>query len=434
MPDPAHSTFPAAPGRPLLNAVLLAVGSELTTGETRDTNSGDVARSLSEHGVEVVWISSLPDRLETVTEALRRALAAADLVVTTGGLGPTPDDLTREAVAAALGEKPAVDPKLERWLRRLFERRGFAFPETNLKQAWLIPSAGALPNRCGTAPGWWIDAADGRVLVCLPGPPVEMRSMWEGAALPRLLARGLGRDQLVVTYRLAGIGESAVAALLGEPLLRAPNPVVATYARADGVDVRIRATAEGGKPPQAIAAPAQEAVLAALGNHVWGRDGDTWPEVLGVKLAGLDWTVALIESGTEGAAARLMADAGWLVAAETAAFDATPIADLAAAARRPGAAVGLAVRTVEAGLDTAVEIAACGPWGSQEARQTVFLGGDEGRRRAAVAAAAFLNGILGAQMSASAGRAEDRTQGSLLADNRPSSAGRPQAGAKHEHS
>jgi nicotinamide-nucleotide amidase len=151
--------------------VLLAVGSELTTGETRDTNSGDLARSLSDAGVDVLWISALPDRMATVTAALGEALSAADLVVTSGGLGPTPDDLTREAIAEVLGERPAVDPELARWLRNLFERRGIAFAETNLKQAWLIPPATAIPNERGTAPGWWIDRADGRVVVALPGPP-----------------------------------------------------------------------------------------------------------------------------------------------------------------------------------------------------------------------------------------------------------------------
>src|SRR5271157_1618328 len=103
--------------RPLLRAVLLAIGSELTVGETPDTNSGELARSLAETGVDVAWISALPDRLETVRAALSDGLAAADLVVTTGGLGPTPDDLTREAIAAICGEQPAVDAELARWLR-----------------------------------------------------------------------------------------------------------------------------------------------------------------------------------------------------------------------------------------------------------------------------------------------------------------------------
>ena len=185
---------PEPPARPLRTAVLLAVGSELTAGETRDTNSGDLAGSLAEAGVEIAWMSALPDRLAALGAALSGALDAADLVITTGGLGPTPDDLTREAIAAAVGEQPAVDPALEGWLHHLFDRRGIPFPETNLKQAWLIPSSTAISNDRGTAPGWWVDRPDGRVIVALPGPPSEMRSMWDGWVLPRLRERGLGQE------------------------------------------------------------------------------------------------------------------------------------------------------------------------------------------------------------------------------------------------
>jgi nicotinamide-nucleotide amidase len=414
MPVRDAATAPA-PARPLLRAAVLAIGSELTTGETRDTNSSDLARSLSSEGVDVVWISALPDRLGTVTMALRRALEEVDLAVTTGGLGPTPDDLTREAIAETLGEKPEVDPACERWLRDLFERRSIAFPQANVKQAWLIPSAQAIPNDRGTAPGWWVEAPQGQVIVALPGPPSEMRSMWEGAVLPRLRERGLGRERLVVTFRLVGVGESAVAALLGEPLLRTANPVVATYARPDGVDVRISATAEGERGPQEIAAPAQGAVLAAVGGYVWGRDGDTWPKVLGEKLAPRGWTVA----GADPAAGE----------AETGP-EATPVARLAEdVAHNAGASIGLAVRASVAGHDTAVQIAAWGPWGVRRSRQTAFLAGSDGRRRAAVAAAAFLNLVLArhgqapADGSAPVRHAEGRTRRSLLADNRPDGAG-----------
>jgi nicotinamide-nucleotide amidase len=421
-----------------VRAAVLAVGSELTTGETRDTNSSDLARSLSSEGVDVVWISALPDRLGTVTTALRRALEEADLTVTTGGLGPTPDDLTREAIAETLGQKPEVDRACERRLRDLFERRRIAFPQANVKQAWLIPSARAIPNDRGTAPGWWVEAPQGQVIVALPGPPSEMRSMWENVVLPRLRERGLGREQLVATFRLVGIGESAVAALLGERLLRAPNPVVATYAKPDGVDVRVSATAEGGRDPQEIAAPAQEAVLTAVGGHVWGRDGDTWPKVLGEKLAPRGWTVALAERGTDGATRRLLGDAPWLVAADAEPPAGAPetqsevpsVARLATdVAHSAGASIGLAVRASVAGRDTAVQVAAWGPWGVRRSRQTVFLAGSEGRRRAAVAAAAFLNRVLVRHGQAPGDRdtlarhAEDRTRRSLLADNRPDGAG-----------
>ena len=384
-------------GRSLRTAALLAIGSELTVGETRDTNSGDLARSLSRHGVEIAWIAALPDRMAAVVDALRDALRTVDLVVTTGGLGPTPDDLTREAIAAVVGERPAVDPDLERWLRHLFERRTVAFPETNLKQAWLIPSATAIPNERGTAPGWWVDRPDGRVIVALPGPPGEMRPMWEGWVLPHLTVRGLGEERVTQTFRLAGIGESAVAALLGEPLLRAENPVVATYARSDAVDVRISARTDGGRSAAELVEGAAAVVLAAVGDLVWGRDDDTWPGVLGREMAARGWTAALVEAGTGGSTMRLLGDAAWLTSSRllTPAEANAPIAGLADQARRTsGVTVGLAVRAVESGEDTAVEVAACGPWGTRETSQTTFLGGSEGRRRAGIAAASFLNGIL----------------------------------------
>ena len=398
MPEPKPPKLEAAPAaRSLRTAVLLAVGTELTVGETRDTNGGDLARSLAEYGVEVQRIVALPDRLATVVDALRDALADADFAVTTGGLGPTPDDLTREAIAAAVGERPAVDPELERWLRHLFERRGLPYHNTNAKQAWLIPSATVIPNERGTAPGWWVDRPDGRVIVALPGPPGEMRPMWEGWVLPRLTARGLGQERVTRTYRLTGIGESAVAALLGERLLRAENPIVATYARSDAVDVRISASADASHSPEQLVEAAATVVLASVGKYVWGRDGDTWPLVLGRELAARGWTVALVEAGTAGAAMRLLGDAPWLVSSRLLAPAETnaAIAALAGRARdAAGATVGLAVRAIESGEDTQVEVAVSGPFGARETRQTAFLGGTEGRRRAGIAAAAFLHATV----------------------------------------
>ena len=385
--------------RPIHTAVLLAVGSELTSGETRDTNSGDIARWLVEAGVDVLWVSSLPDRLETVTRALRDAVASADLVVTTGGLGPTPDDLTRESIAAVMGQTVKVDPGLEAWLRGLFARRNMTFAELNLKQAWLIPSATAIPNERGTAPGWWVDAPGG-VIVALPGPPREMSGMWTAGVLPRLRERGLGRDTVVRTFRLAGIGESMVAAHLGEALLRAENPVVATYAKQDAVDVRITAVAAGGRSAADIADEAQAAVLAAVGEFVWGREGDTWPDVLGRRLGKHGWTVAVAEVGTGGTTAQLFGMAPWLLESRSlrtgGATDADlPLADLAGRVRiESGATIGLAVRAVEAGKDTHVDMCAVGPWGVETFETLAFLGGAQGRIRAANSLATFLDDLL----------------------------------------
>src|SRR5258707_14106243 len=203
-----------AGSRRILTAELLSIGTELTVGETRDTNAGELARSLTDLGVRVGRIQAVPDDLATVTGAFADALERADIVLSTGGLGPTPDDLTRESIAAVAGERPTVDPDLEAWLRSLWDRRGMPFQELNLKQAWLIPSATALPNDNGTAPGWWVDRPDGRVIVALPGPPREMRPIWHEQVLPRLRAAGAGADTAHRTFRLAGIGESQLADIL----------------------------------------------------------------------------------------------------------------------------------------------------------------------------------------------------------------------------
>src|SRR5437667_1312888 len=129
---------PRTPRRRLQTAELLSVGTELTVGDTRDTNAGELARDLAQRGVTIGRLTALPDRLEVVRDAFAGGLQRADLVVSTGGLGPTPDDLTREAIAAAIGETPHVDAGLEAWLRELWRRRGMTMPDMNLKQAWLV--------------------------------------------------------------------------------------------------------------------------------------------------------------------------------------------------------------------------------------------------------------------------------------------------------
>ena len=205
--------------------------------------------------------------------------------MTSGGLGPTPDDLTREAIATVLGVEPTVDPALERWLRELWERRGMAFPASNRKQAWLIPGAVALANPNGTAPGWWVEAGDA-VIVALPGPPRELQPMWTDEVLPRLRARGLGADHAAETLRLTGIGESAVADLLGNELLLGSRPHVATYARLDAVDVRIWATGDAGADANSIVAAGVAAIERLVGPYVFARSAQTWPEALGARMAG----------------------------------------------------------------------------------------------------------------------------------------------------
>ncbi len=400
------STPPSTEARRILQAELLSIGSELTVGETRDTNAGELARSLTDAGVTVGRITALPDRLEIVADAFATGLARADLVVSTGGLGPTPDDLSREAIASVCGETPAVDPDLERWLRDLWARRDLPFPELNLKQAWLIPSAVALPNPNGTAPGWFVTRPDGRVVVALPGPPREMRPMWADHALPRLRVHGLGADVATRTFRLTGVGESQVAEILGEVLLRGQNPEVATYARAEAVDVRVSAVGvEASGPGEArTAAELVEAASAVvqerLGSYIWATGDTTWAGAIGARLTELGWRLAVAEIGTGGQVGALFGDVEWLALVEsTGDDDPTPdgddggshLVDRARLVRdRSRAQVGLAVRARTRGTDSAVSIAVVTPSGEHRQTRRVFLGGSLGRTRAALAAAAVV--------------------------------------------
>lgn len=388
--------------RTIRRAELLSIGSELTVGETRDTNSGDLAGALTREGVEVLRVTALPDDLATVRGAFEAALGRADLVVSTGGLGPTPDDLTRESIAAAIGETPVNDANLEAWLRGLFDRRGVPFSDTNLKQAWVLPSTTTIPNANGSAPGWWVDRPDGRIVVALPGPPRELRPMWSDWVVPRLRDRGLGQQTTTLTLRTTGIGESLIAERLGSLLDRGANPTVATYARADAVDVRISATPTGRANAAALVAAAEMEVLARIGDHVWGRGEVSWPAAIEAALASRYWSLALMEIGTRGSVAALLAEGlGDRLVQATIEFpvadedgESDPASSLASIARdarnRAGTDMGMAVRATTRGGDMAVTVAIVDPDGDHIERRIVFPAGATGRSRAALLAAAVL--------------------------------------------
>jgi nicotinamide-nucleotide amidase len=315
-------------------------------------------------------------------------MESADLVVSTGGLGPTPDDLTREAIAAASGLEPTVDPKLLAWLEQLFERRGYKMPDANIKQAWLVPGATALPNENGTAPGWFLERPDGTVVVCLPGPPREMWPMWRNYAVPRLNERGLGGDRAWHTLRLTGIGESQLVPLIGTKLLRSTNPTVATYARPDGVEVRVGAVADDGRSGQQIVDETVARLRRRIAKYVFAEGDESWPQVLATALAGR--TLGVVEMGTGAQLMALLDGATYLRAGELVSMDES-VEHLAGAVRRWAKAdIGLAVRAADREGDTAVSVAIDSTSGSHSEERIVFLAGSEGRRRAAVAAADVL--------------------------------------------
>jgi nicotinamide-nucleotide amidase len=389
--------MPSADPPPIATAELLAVGAELLVGDTRDTNSGDLARGLTDLGVEVRRMTQLPDDLEVIAEAVSGALERVDLVVTSGGLGPTPDDLTREGIARALGEEPTVDAGLEAWLRELWARRGVPFSTVNLKQAWLIPSATALENPNGTAPGWWVERP-GKVVIALPGPPRELGPMWHDQALPRLHARGLGLDRAAVTLHLTGIGESAVVDLVGKEVLESLNPSLATYARPDAVDLRVSATADGRRTADVLVAEAVAALSPRIDPYVYAHDEEDWISAIGSRIG--ERRLATVEVGTGGSLAQLLGMAPFLVEARLRVPGDSdegldPLALAGEARRAVGTEIGLAVVARQAGDDMRAEVGL-----DTEDRQTlashvIFRGGETGRRRSANAAAAELWRQLG---------------------------------------
>lgn len=294
-----------------MKAELISVGTELLLGEILDTNSQYISQRLPALGIDLYYRTTVGDNLGRLVAALELALSRSDIVIMTGGLGPTEDDLTREAIAEALGETPFVDEDAARALRAFFQARGVAFPERNVKQAWLIPSASFIPNPRGTAPGWWVEKKrDNDVtqyIVAMPGPPAEMTQMWDAEVAPRLREIAGGEVLISRTLKTAGVGESRVDELLS-PLLKSSNPTIGIYAKADGVHVRIAAKARDEAEARRLIEPLEAEARRLLGGIVWGADDQTLEAAVGALLRERGLTLATMESCTGGLLASTITD------------------------------------------------------------------------------------------------------------------------------
>ncbi len=288
-----------------MRAEILSIGTELLLGHITDTNATYLAQQLAALGIDLYFVSTVGDNQGRIVETLRRAWERADLIITTGGLGPTEDDLTRESIAELLGEHLVVDPNLEAELRAFFASRGIPMPARNVKQATLISSAIPLHNPVGTAPGWWTER-DGHIIISMPGVPHEMMRMWTHEALPLLRPR-TGAVLYTRMLRVAGLGESSVEQQLAA-LLSSTNPTIATYAKRDAVDVRITAKAATELEAQALVAALETQVRQILGTYIFGIDNDTLQSVLGVILRDKGWTLGSMESCTGGLFASTITD------------------------------------------------------------------------------------------------------------------------------
>ena len=281
-----------------MKAEIMGIGTELLMGELNDTNAGWIATRLPPLGITLQWVTLVGDDLEQLTHAFQKGLDRSDIILTTGGLGPTQDDLTREAVAAAFGETPTVQPEMVEELRQYFRSRGQDMPSHNVKQAWLIPSADFIPNRNGTAPGWWAQR-DGKIIVIMPGPPVEMQAIFREQVEPRL--KQMATEEVTITrnVKTMGLGEASVDEIMSE-YFRQENPYLGIYSKADGIHLRVIARAADEATARRMIQPVEQAVRDRLGEYIWGYDDETPEQAVAQGLQSRGKTLAVMEYCTGG--------------------------------------------------------------------------------------------------------------------------------------
>ncbi|TBH20528.1 CinA family nicotinamide mononucleotide deamidase-related protein [Thermus thermamylovorans] len=270
-------------------AEIIGVGTELLYGETLDTNTAEIAASLKPYALKVERTLRVADEPGPLVREVRAAWEGARLVVLSGGLGPTPDDITREAVAEALGEALELDEAVLSEIEARFRARGRTMPEANRKQALKIPSATWLSNPWGTAPGWWVQKGS-KDLILLPGPPMEWRPMWR-EVLPRLgLPRRPYAERILKTW---GLGESDIVERLGGLFQRGEEVEVGTYPRLQGVEVVVRGRED-------LVADLSEKIKKRLLKEVWGEGELTLAEAALRRLELEGATLSTMESLTGG--------------------------------------------------------------------------------------------------------------------------------------
>lgn len=287
-------------------AELIAVGTELLLGNIANTDAQMISQGLSQLGINVYYHTVVGDNPQRVRQAVDIARGRADILITTGGLGPTCDDLTKVAVAQAFGKELVYHEPSAQRIRERFAQRGTPVTENNFQQAMVPEGCTVLDNDWGTAPGVAFQA-DGTHVLMLPGPPRECAMMFRHRALPYLqkLSDGVIASRTVKTF---GIGESAAEALLRDLMNALHNPTLAPYAKPTGTELRITAHAPTREEALRLIAPVEEQVKAILGDKVIGVDVDSLEEVCFALLKDRVLTVGTAESCTGGLLAKLLTD------------------------------------------------------------------------------------------------------------------------------
>ena len=281
-----------------MNAEILSIGTELLLGDIINTNAAFISRELAALGIGCYYQSVVGDNARRLEESIKLALSRADMVITTGGLGPTFDDITKETVAAYFGLEMELHQPSYDHIKSLFERIGRAFTKNNEKQAYMPKGATVFENNRGTAPGLAIEGK-GKIAIMLPGPPFEMNSMFTEKVRPFLQARA---DQTFIsrTIHLFGTGESAVESVLHDAMVARTNPTIAPLAKMGEVQLRVTASALDKAEAEALLDPVVKEITALFPKYVYGVDMDNMQTALAQKLLEKNLTLAIAESCTGG--------------------------------------------------------------------------------------------------------------------------------------
>jgi nicotinamide-nucleotide amidase len=282
-----------------MDAEIIAVGSELLTPTRLDTNSLFLTQQLNTLGVEVAGKMVVGDHVGRLAEALTGALARSEITILTGGLGPTEDDVTRQAVAEALGRGLIYHPEIYEGIERRFQRLGRKMAEINRRQAYVIEGAEILANPNGTAPGLWLEDA-GRVVALLPGPPRELEPMFMAECVPRLVR--LLPQQAICTrcYRVACMPESELDQLISPAYTRYSNPVTTILAAPGDIQIHLRSRSDSAQEAAALVAELGTEIEALLGDRIYSSDGEPLEAAVGQLLRARGATISVAESCTGG--------------------------------------------------------------------------------------------------------------------------------------
>jgi len=294
-----------------VNAEIIAIGSELLLGQIIDTNSASIARSLAENGIELVHTTTVGDDMQRMKETIDTAIHRSEIVITTGGIGPTEDDLTREAVAQVTEHPLTFQPQLMEQIEALFKKRGFRMVESNRKQAYIPEGAISIENPKGTAPGFIVEYSNGSI-ISVPGVPAEMEYLMENTVIPYLRKR-FNLQRQVIRYRVlraCGLGESAIGQQIKDLMKERKNPTVGTLASVGDIRIRITARADTSEEAAVLIQKMEEEIRGRLGILIYGVDDETLHGNIMKELEGLNLTLSTVETFTGGMISQKLAAAG----------------------------------------------------------------------------------------------------------------------------